>query len=81
MGQANEAQLRTILSQYRPVEIIAEKDALSAEIIKMLKNQPNNPTMTVYSSDRALSLPKIIESIDSVDLKTPLLLEIRNNAD
>jgi hypothetical protein len=37
--------------------------------------------MTVYSSDRALSLPKIIESIDSVDLKTPMLLEIRNNAD
>lgn len=65
----------------RPVEIVAERDALSAEIIKMLKNQPNNPTMTIYNADRALSLPKILESLDSVDLKTPVLMEIRNNED
>lgn len=81
LGQVNAAQIRTLLSQFRPVEIVIERDSLSAEVMKMLKHQPNNPTMTVFNSERALSLPKIIESIDSVDLKTPALLEIRNNAD
>jgi hypothetical protein len=57
----------------RPVEIVAERDTLSAEIIKMLKNQPNNPTMTIYGTERALSLSKIIEYIDTIDLQSPIV--------
>ena len=37
--------------------------------------------MTIYSAEKALSLPKILESLDSVDLKTPVLMEIRNSED
>jgi DNA mismatch repair ATPase MutS len=38
--------LRTLSSQIRPVEIIHEREFSTSDIVKMLKNSPQNPTFT-----------------------------------
>jgi hypothetical protein len=33
----------------------------------MLRNQPNSPTITTFATERALTLSKLIQAIDSID--------------
>jgi DNA mismatch repair ATPase MutS len=52
------SNLRTLISQIRPVEVIYERDSIPSEMIKLLKNQPTPPSFTVYSSEKIMSLAK-----------------------
>ena len=78
VGSVTDSQLRTLMTQVRPVEIIVERNQLPADLIKMFKNQPNNPTLTVQSPEKALSVTKAAEMLESVDQKDEFITELRD---
>jgi len=58
------SDLRTLSSQIRPVEIIHEREFSTSDIVKMLKNSPQNPTFTPMPPKNCWSFIKTCNNLE-----------------